>query len=85
MSHLHPLTRNNAANFSVKDNSQYFKDSLVILDYSFTEFAEHIGVSLKTVSFWANNKAPVPRPVFLYLELRLKNLRLAEQLAERNL
>lgn len=58
-----------------------FRDGLSGLGLSFTQFAELMGVSLKTVSLWANNRSPVPRPVALYLDLRLKMLDIAEQLA----
>lgn len=61
-------------------NSNAFKAALDNLGLSLTQFAELMDVSAKTVSFWANNKSPVPRPVSLYLDLRLSNLRLAQKL-----
>lgn len=61
--------------------SDKFRDALSALGLSFTQFAALVDVSQKTISLWANNRSPVPRPVALYLELRLDNLVIAERLA----
>lgn len=65
-------------------NGQQFKAALDRLGLSLSDFATLMDVSNKTVSQWANNHAPVRRSVVLYLELRLSNLRIAEQLAQRS-
>lgn len=63
-------------------NGDKLKQAVELLGMSLRDFANLLDVSAKTVSLWANNHSPVPQVVVLYLELRLSNLKMAEQLAK---
>lgn len=59
-----------------------FKSALASLGLSQTAFAALFDVSQKTVSFWANGTdgATVPRPIALYIELRMTIAGLTEDM-----
>lgn len=42
------------------------------LGWTGTELAEHLGVNQNTLSNWKRGHTPVPKVVYLYLELLLK-------------
>lgn len=61
-------------------DSSIFRQSVEQMGLSLSQFASLMEVTPKTVSLWANNHASVPRPVSLYIELRVSNLEMAEKL-----